>query len=231
MEADNDNQNSESGRSESKGPVGQGDYVVGKGECISSIAYEHGCFWETLWNYPDNNELKQTRKNPNVLLEGDRLTIPPIRVQEENGSTEQRHRFKAKGVPIDLRIRLLFDGEPRKNKDYRLVIDNMLILQGTTDSDGVLQESIPPNSEEGQLLLLPEQQEYLLQLRHLDPIEEITGIQARLNNLGFDCGPVDGKAGPKTKAAVTAFQHENGLTVDGVAGPQTQAKLKAVYGC
>jgi hypothetical protein len=38
---------------------------------------------------------------------------------------------------------------------------------------------------------------------------------------------VDGWYGPETKAAVMAFQKENGLTVDGVAGPKTLAALKS----
>jgi len=36
-------------------------------------------------------------------------------------------------------------------------------------------------------------------------------VQAALLSLGFDPGPVDGKSGPKTKAAVEAFQRARGL--------------------
>jgi len=51
-------------------------------------------------------------------------------------------------------------------------------------------------------------------------------IQGALVALGFDPGPVDGKNGPKTKAAVRAFQAKYGLFVDGIAGRQTKAALK-----
>lgn len=50
-------------------------------------------------------------------------------------------------------------------------------------------------------------------------------IQTRLNELGYNCGQVDGSIGPKTIAAVKAFQKDYGLTVDGSAGPKTQAAL------
>jgi N-acetylmuramoyl-L-alanine amidase len=70
-----------------------------------------------------------------------------------------------------------------------------------------------------------------LQIGHLDPVEETTGIQGRLNNLGFDCGEVDGIIGPQTEAAVRAFQDEHSLEADGIPGPKTQAKLKEVHGC
>ncbi|MGW5839829.1 TIGR02594 family protein [Methylorubrum extorquens] len=43
------------------------------------------------------------------------------------------------------------------------------------------------------------------------------------HNLGL-CG-ADGDAGPRTIAAVTAFQHSAGLVADGIAGPKTQAAL------
>jgi N-acetylmuramoyl-L-alanine amidase len=52
-----------------------------------------------------------------------------------------------------------------------------------------------------------------------------------LNNLGFDCGDVDGVIGPKTETAIRGFQESEGLDVDGIAGPQTQAKLKSSDGC
>ena len=50
-------------------------------------------------------------------------------------------------------------------------------------------------------------------------------IQTALKNAGFYAGTVDGKVGPKTKAAVEAFQKANGLTVDGKVGPKTWQSL------
>lgn len=51
-------------------------------------------------------------------------------------------------------------------------------------------------------------------------------IQRRLLALGYDPGPADGIAGPKTTAAVRAAQQALGLVVDGISGPQTRAALK-----
>lgn len=52
-------------------------------------------------------------------------------------------------------------------------------------------------------------------------------IQAALKALGYDPGPLDGKPGPKTTAAVKHFQQDNDLVADGVFGPKTQAALLA----
>jgi N-acetylmuramoyl-L-alanine amidase len=51
-------------------------------------------------------------------------------------------------------------------------------------------------------------------------------LQRRLTALGFDPGPIDGKRGPKTTAAIMAFQQKYGLVVDGISGPQTMTALK-----
>lgn len=61
--------------------------------------------------------------------------------------------------------------------------------------------------------------------------EYLTGVQFRLNALGFGAGPVDGRMGPKTEGAVRRFQSSYPpLRVDGVPGAQTQAKLVDICG-
>src|SRR3954454_15425863 len=53
-------------------------------------------------------------------------------------------------------------------------------------------------------------------------------LQRRLTRLGYAPGPVDGRFGPRTEAAVLAFQTRQGLTADGLVGPQTCAQLHAL---
>lgn len=43
--------------------------------------------------------------------------------------------------------------------------------------------------------------------------ETVTRVQEALNAAGFDCGTPDGKAGPKTFAAMNEYQRQNGLVI------------------
>src|SRR5437660_9435400 len=56
---------------------------------------------------------------------------------------------------------------------------------------------------------------------------EVTELQQKLKDLGFDSNGVDGNFGPGTKAAVIAFQQSKGLQADGIAGPATLGALQA----
>lgn len=54
---------------------------------------------------------------------------------------------------------------------------------------------------------------------------EVSKVQQRLKDLGYDVGTVDGDFGPKTESAVLAFQATNGLSADGIVGPNTKNVL------
>jgi len=54
---------------------------------------------------------------------------------------------------------------------------------------------------------------------------EVRKLQARLAELGYYSGGMDGIYGETTSDAVKAFQRNNGLSGDGQAGEQTQSKL------
>lgn len=59
---------------------------------------------------------------------------------------------------------------------------------------------------------------------------EVTQIQQRLQELGYDPGTVDGIYGTRTKNAVIAFQRAYGLSDDGIAGPKTLEALGITSG-
>ena len=81
--------------------------TIRAGQCLTSIADARGLFWQTIWNHAGNAELKRLRKDPNILKPGDVVFVPDRQRKQEAGATEQRHRFRLKGVPVKLRLRLM----------------------------------------------------------------------------------------------------------------------------
>lgn len=204
-------------------------YEVSQGECVESIACDHGLFWKTVWDDEGNKSLRQDRKSPNHLLPGDMLFVPELRLKEETAPTEQRNRYRVKGRLAKLLIRLLNFGDPCANIGWKATVAGRE-QEGTTDGDGNLEVQVHPCTA-SVVLVLDSGITFDLQLRHLDPIETLSGAQARLNNLGYEAGPVDGLDGPLTQAAARAFQADYPpLEVDGIIGPKTRAELEEVYG-
>jgi murein L,D-transpeptidase YcbB/YkuD len=59
--------------------------------------------------------------------------------------------------------------------------------------------------------------------------EVVKLLQSKLNEHGYSLKK-DGLFGPKTKAAVIAYQKKNHLAVDGIAGRRTWTSLGACFG-
>ena len=198
---------------------------VGEGESTSSLAKKNGYFWKTIWEHGENAELKAKRKDPNVLFADDEIFLPEKELKEVSKPTEQKHKFKRKGEPCKVKVQLMKSGQPRKNEKYVLNLDGTLI-NGTTDGEGKLEHFIPGESRSALLLLRDGQEAIPLRLGDLDPCDQATGVQQRLNNLGFDCGSEDGEVGDVTQEAIKKFQEAYNLKVTGEADEATKNKLK-----
>ena len=206
------------------------NYKVRQGDSLTSIAFDFGFHWETLWNHPNNAALKNSRKDPHVIYPGDTLYIPDKDPRIEERPTDAKHQFVRKATPDRLLLRLLKDFEPRANVPYTLVVDGES-KEGTTDGDGMVDELISPGAKEGKLVLDGGKEEYKLALGHIDPIDTVSGLQGRLQNLGYFAGQVTGEMDDKTQDAVRAFQAASDLPETGEADDATQSKLKSEYGC
>jgi len=204
------------------------EYKVKQGDSIASIAFKRGLFPDTIWDDPKNKELKEKRGCPDVLMPGDIVFVREKKEKEESCATEQKHRFRRKGVPAKLEVQLMEDGEPRDNLEYQLIIDGISV-SGKTDKDGWVRHSIPPNAKKGELKI-GDSEVIDLQIGRLDPVTTIEGIQQRLNNLAFNCGEPSGKLDDRTSAAIRSFQQEHGLEATGKPDEKTESKLVEVHG-
>jgi len=207
------------------------NYRVKQGDCISSIAFEKGFFPDTIWNHPDNKDLKEKRKDMNVLLPGDMVFIPDRRLKEISEPTNQVYKYKCKNIPAMLMLELLDAGDPIKNAAYRFEIEGKS-FEGKTDSQGRIRIPLIPNARKALLLVEDGARrfEYELDLGHLDPVEEVIGFKKRLKNLGYEPGSLNTDLGLDLAKAIRCFEADNKLDQTGEMSDSNRKKLVEIYG-
>ena len=209
-----------------------GYHTVQQGECLSSIAAAyHFPDWHIIYDDPNNADFRAKRPNPNLIYPGDQLYIPDLREKWSDASTDQKHVYVVHAKPTYLNVRIQDSNEQAiPSARYQLTLGD-LKLTGSTDSDGWIRTKIPALAEEGKLQVWPSPGdpdtvlEWPVFLGHLDPLDTVSGVKARLNNLGYDCGEVNDDQDDLYDASVRQFQEDAGITIDGIVGPQTRHKL------
>jgi len=211
--------------------VGNGTYKVRAGDSIASIAHKFGLFADTVWDHPDNADLKSARGNPDLLLAGDRVTIPEKRIREESGAAGARHRFRRKGIPRTLRIRLIdCDGTPLSNGKVTVAVDGAAPASVVADGDGWVEHGIEPNAKIA-IVRLEDGNEFEFKLGNLSPLNTTLGVQQRLHNLGYFDGRLDGKPSEALRQALTDFQASQELELTGESDAPTLDELENLTSC
>jgi hypothetical protein len=210
-------------------------YVVQQGDHVSGIAqkFEFSSI-DTIWDDPNNAALKKLRKNPHVLLPGDRLFIPDKKQKSQPASTGQVHTFRVDVAQLKLRIALRdFDDKPIAHVPCELEVPG-LKLKLNSDADGIVETEIPRNAGDGTLRVPSLDIDMPIKIGHLDPIDAGSGWKARLTHLGYYTGEggqeADGGDDPELQAAIEEFQCDHGLRVTGILDSATKAKLKDIHG-
>lgn len=203
---------------------------VEQGQCVESLAYQAGHVLDTLWNHPNNADLKRQRESPYALMPADKLFIPALEARSERCGSGQRHRFRRRQVPSQVVI-ALSNGKELADLPFRLQLGERT-LEGRTDAQGRLRMAVMPDAADGELLIDPDGMNlrFTLSMRHLDPVSEHTGVQGRLRNLGFYDGPLDGLYSLALLHAIQRFQESRGLTPDGSLDDGLRQALLAAHG-
>jgi len=195
------------------GAVGDDGEEVAAGECISYLAARKGLVWKDVWEHSDNKNLKDTRKHPNILLPGDRITIPKKKKKEEPKKDKKRHRMKLKGVPCIMRLRFTLFGKPREKEKYQLFVDGKRKPDGKLNDDGALEAKISPRAKEAIVFLGLDQdsphEEFSFKLGWVAPVDEPKGVQARLWNLNYYHGDLSDSFDENSEGAFFRFSQKN----------------------
>lgn len=213
---------------EGENPLGSGARSVGPNECLDVIAAAEGHRRETIWEHPQNTELREKRKNWNVLLPGDRLYIPDRNAKHQKVAVDRPYLVRVFGRSTKLCIRVLEDDRPQTDVEFSAFLADGTEIRGKTNGDGVAEFRVPLSTVE--IVLFVGGRFYEVDVGGLDPVETTTGLQQRLGNLGFRPGPIDGDLGGRTRAAIGAFQREHGLEVSEQLDEATLSKLVDVHG-
>lgn len=208
---------------------------VQQGDTLVSLALQYGFRdYRAIWDHEDNRELREKRPDPQILYAGDVVAIPDKDVQKTACATGRTHRFVLKAEPVFVRLHLKDEeGVPVAGHRFLLTVGGKRI-EGVTSPDGLLHEEVPAASKDGELALwLRDDGEpfiWNIKVGHLDPPETPSGVQARLNNLGYNAGDVTGAMNEQTVAALRRFQERLGYAhPTGELDERTLAGLRTMH--
>jgi hypothetical protein len=186
-------------------------HKVRQGECMASIAARYGFSdYRDIYEDPANAALKTKRPNPSLLFPGDIVEIPERKPTIFDCETGKTHNFELKLRKRVLRMRLEeMDGAPIADMPVKLVTDDKQTFETVTNKDGVFKQELPLNTK--RVTLHAGAIVRYIRIADLDPMRDtpdggVSGLQARLKNLGFYAGRIDGRMGPETEAAMVAFR-------------------------
>jgi hypothetical protein len=208
-------------------------YTLKAGEHLPAVAARFGfASTDPIWNHPANRALREKRKTPEILMEGDVLTIPDKTQKWVVVATGATHSFVLHRATVELRLRLRdLAGRPIKSASCQLRVDGDERTL-TTDGDGIVKTTISPGAQRA--VLVHGEQTFDIDIGRLDPVEEESGWHARLINLGYLAGPLReaGACDPaEVRAAVEEFQCDHQLPLSGEMDGATRKKLVEAFGC
>ena len=222
------------------------EHIVHEGEHLAGIAAENGFqTLDAILDHPENAEFKKLRENPLLLVAGDRIFIPDPEPKDESASTEQRAVFQLAGLGLELHAKVVDQGFTAFSGDVALKAGGSTIPM---KPNGEVFEAFLDPSLKAATLQFPvsaterKRPPINLEPGRLDPLDTLSGLQQRLNNLGYFAGFVKTAATDAKKLeeqdlqlfmAVQEFQCDHMKVpddVDGVPGKKTLDKMKEVYG-
>ena len=139
-----------------------------------------------------------------------------------------------KGITTVLCLALILSLSACKKKDTQETVDaiNLDTLEtintsnetaGALDSNQITLDSTMPQATGMSIPM--DLDENTTSSQETKSIPDAKDIQRALKNAGYYSGAIDGKIGPKSKAAIKEFQMANDLTGDGKIGAKTWLKL------
>ena len=207
-------------------------HVVKQGEHLSHIAALYGFSdYKAIWDFGENAELRKKRKDPHILAPGDVVAIPDPRQKTVSKSAGSAYRFKLATVVLQLRVKLIDRWDkPLHDAPCWFRIDDTddqghrkapIAVYKQTDPTGLFEFSVTRTAVEGELEVQPSaetekvhrrKEKFDILVGGLDPVTTDNGLRARLNNLGYYAGLIEGfDDREQLRWALEEFQFDHGI--------------------
>ena len=208
-------------------------YVIRQGDYLQKLAFAHGFDEEAVWNDPKNAALKDTRKDPNLLLPGDVIHFPRSTREGQPLSKGTTNTYKAK-VPTT-KVHFTFEDAKGPLAGEAYVIEGLgAPLEGTADGTGKVEIEAPVHVREVRVTFKKKGLIFPVFIGDMDPIDEPSGVRQRLQHLGYLQPAPDAlseeAAAHRDTEAITAFQRDKGLSPTGTIDDATRSALDAAHG-
>jgi hypothetical protein len=201
-------------------------YVIKQGDYLSLLAHKLGFDADAVWNDPANAELRQLRPNPNILWPTDILYIPaqidkpPV---THTLVTGQMNSFVAGDAPT-VNIDLTF-GDAKLASQAFTIAELPDLTNLTTDADGATSFAVPVTQQVVTIVFSSDGSTFKCQIGNVDPINTLSGVIQRLQNLGFlAADDIDASNLNVVRSALYLFK----LSV--APGPSSSPSADSAYG-
>jgi hypothetical protein len=163
-------------------------YVIKQGDYLAALAHQLGFDADTVWNDPSNAQLQQLRPNPNILFPGDVLQIPDPPAQPVAGTSltpGSSNSFVSDAPTVTISVTFA-GGDPTTYASKAYTIQELAGLTGlTTDGSGLVTFQALVTLQVATITFTESGESRQLSIGGTDPINTLSGIFKRLQNLGF----------------------------------------------
>ena len=211
-------------------------YIVRQGDHLARLAYVHGFDAAEVWSHERNAELREMGCKPELLAAGDILYLP-IKPKEGlafSAGTSNRYQARVPTVNVSLAFkdadRVLAD-EPYEVHGLGTDGSAGQTQERKTDADGKVQLELPVTTREVTIVFPRQNVAYEVRVGDMDPVAELSGIQKRLENLGYLPRERESASeGAYVQGAIAEFQKQHGLSPTGTIDNDTSNLLRDEHG-
>ncbi len=194
-------------------------YVIKQGDYVDLLAHQFGFDADTVWNDDKNTDLRQLRPDPNILHPGDVLYIPdqvskpPAMTSLSTGTT---NAFVSDPPLVPVTLKFL---DPDFASQAYTVQELPLLTGKTTGADGTMTLSIPVTLATFTVVFTESGTTVGFRTGHLDPIDTLSGVFQRLQNLGYIGSDASAIPSPDINLVRTALQVFKAQQAGGAPAP------------